>query len=60
MTRAYSSSVRKTKETQRLDQTSMALVYATGGRELLIDADVVAIASSVVTVSVTRAGAYMG
>ena len=43
-----------------MDQTSMALVYATGGRELLIDADVVAIASSVVTVSVTRAGAYMG
>ena len=36
----------------------MALVYATGGRESLIEDVVVDIASSVVTVKATRAGAY--
>jgi hypothetical protein len=37
-------------------QTSMAFVYATGGRELLIDAWVVDIASRVVTPRATLAG----
>ena len=58
MTRAYSRSARKTKVTQRFDQTSMALVYATGGSELLIDDVVVDMANRVVTVSATRAGAW--
>ena len=57
MTSAYSSKARKTKVTQRFDQTSMAFVYATGGSELLIDDVVVDIARSVVTVRATRAGA---
>ena len=36
----------------------MALVYATGGKELLMEEVVVDMAKSVVTVSATRAGAY--
>ena len=57
MTRAYSNRARNTKDTQMLFQTSMALVYATGGRELLMLEVVVDMASKVVMVSITLAGA---
>ena len=41
-------------------QTSMALVYATGGSELLIEAVCVDMVRSVVTPSETRAGTAFG
>ena len=56
MTRAYSRRALKTKKTQTPDQTSMALVYATGGREFCMLAWVVDIASRVVTPRATLAG----
>ena len=40
-----------------MDQTSIAFVYATGGKELFIEDVVVDIARSVVTVRATLAGA---
>ena len=57
LTKAYSSRAKNTKVTQRLDQTSIAFVYATGGKELFIEDVVVDIARSVVTVRATLAGA---
>ena len=58
MTSAYSSRAPKTNITQTPLQTSIALVYATGGNLLFIPACVVDIASRVVTPSDTRAGTY--
>jgi len=57
LTNAYSSKARKTKVTQRLDHTSMAFVYATGGKDSLMEDVVVDMANKVVIVNVTLAGA---
>ena len=56
MTRAYSRRALKTKKTQTPDQTSTALVQATGGKLLWIEPMVVDMASRVVTPKATLAG----
>ena len=50
----------KTKPTQTPCQTSMALVYATGGKAELIEAVCVDMVNKVVTPRATRAGTAFG
>ena len=60
MTSAYSSKAPNTKKMQTPVHTSMAFVYATGGRELLMEACWVDMVRRVVTPRETRAGTAFG